>query len=116
MRQWIADLIGSDGEVPRAYLVKFSEDNEVRGWQHADFSGVLDILGDVAWDNAYGEGVTTLDVFVLTETGAMPCRVTQTALPELGTVCVEVTYRDPLKRGKAAITQADKGFRKTVEA
>lgn len=115
MREWIADFTGDSEDTGWSYLIKSTEDGDVRGWQRADFSGVLNMLHTVAWDNAYGEGVTTVDIFLLAEMGVMPCRVDQTALPELGMVCVEVYFRDPLKRGKAALTQADKGFRQSVE-
>lgn len=116
MRKWIADFTGSDEDTGYVYLIKSTEDGEVRGWQHADFSGVLDMLHTVAWDNAYGEAVTTVDVFVLTELGVLPCKVTQTAHLDMAMVEVSVTFRDPLKRGKAALVLADQGFRKSVEA
>lgn len=113
MRTWFANF--DDADAPRVYLLRVSYEGTVQGWQHADMSGVVDMLSQVAWDDAHGDGGTTVTVHLVTELGILPCDVVQTACPGIDMVCVEVFYRDPLKRGRAARTLADKAFRKTVE-
>lgn len=113
MRSWINDFIG--GDEGRAYLVKVTEGTEVRGWLHADFSGLLNLLHTVDWDNAYGEGATTLDVFLLAPEAVLPCVVTKKAGRNACTDVV-ITYRNPGKRGRAAVSTADMGSYASVEA
>lgn len=111
MREWIVDF--SDSDAPNVYLIRYDYEGACRGWAHADFSGVLDALGDVAYAENIGEWPDTLTVYLLTHLGAVPVTVTQVANGHF--VAVQLTYRVPGVRGKRANAMADQGTRSRVE-
>lgn len=111
MREWIADF--SESDTPYVYLIRRDFDGICRGWQRADFSGVLDLLGDAAYGSAIDEDFDTLTVFVLTDVGMLPIAVTQAAEGDF--VEVTLSYREPGRRGRPKMIEADKGSRRRVE-
>lgn len=105
MRQWIME---SDQEVP-TYLVRFDREGELHGWQHADLSGVLDVLGDQAYADAMGEDSDVIAVFVLTDVAPVLVKITQVAHRPVSLVEVVLSWRT--HAGKASET----GYRKMME-
>lgn len=110
MREWIQDGVSDDAV--NVYLVRFTRDGSHHGWQRADASGVLDILAGQAFASFIDEEADDISVSILTEMGALPVRVETERCPGIGMVSVELWYRDPFKRGKAAQVKADRGFYK----
>lgn len=110
MREWIMD----DRQEEPTFLIRRDFDGQLRGWQRADVSGVVDALGDVAYAAAIGEEEDTLTFFVLTDVTPVPVKVTQTLCPGIGFTDVELSWRKPGVRGKAGNVSV-RGFRQNVE-
>lgn len=104
MREWIMD---AEQEEP-TLLVRFDYAGQLKGWQRADVSGVVDILGDVAYADAIGEDSDTVAVFVLTDVAPVPVKVTQTAFPQFGMVEISLAWVDPVTRKARKLTGARK--------
>lgn len=113
MREWITS---PDPESGNVYLIRFTDHAapaNIYGWQRADFAGLVDVLETVAWAEFTGEDYDSVSVFLLTDLGMLPVKVTQESWDDVS-VRVTVTFREPGKRGKAAHVEADKGFRRRI--
>lgn len=112
MREWIQDA----SEAERVYLVRFTREGSHHGWQRADASGVIDILSDQAYASFIDEEADDITVSILTEVGALPVVVKLERDDQAEMVGVTLSYRDPLKRGRASYVVADQGTYKILGA
>lgn len=112
MRQWVADF--TDEEVKPVYLVRRAnwDDQQARGYEVMDLSGVLDVVWDVAYGDTIGEPYDTFTVWLLSADGPLPARVDQYPHIEIGKVEVRVMYQPKGKRSWALV---ETGYRNMVE-
>jgi hypothetical protein len=106
MREWIMD----DEQEESTFLIRRDWEGRLKGWQKADVSGVVDLLGDLAYAEAIGEDHDTLTVFVLTDIAAVPVQVTQVTHAPIGKVEVRLTWRDPYSKNPTLT-----GYRNMIE-
>ena len=107
MREWIMD---DDQEEP-TFLLRRDFHGQLKGWQKADVSGVVDALGDVAYADAIGEDCETVFVMVLTGICPMSVKVTQVTHAQIGKVEVKLSWIDPVTRKARLLT----GYRNAIE-
>jgi hypothetical protein len=109
---WVADTMGDEG---KTYLLSVTRNGDHLGWKVGKLSAVLDMLSERAYADFIGEEADTVDVFVLTTAGPVPCRITSTVCPGIGFTDHEVSWREPGVRGKAG-HRSERGFTKTFDA
>lgn len=114
MRNWIQD--GSDSGSPNAYLIKFTSEGSHFGWQHADATGVIDVLMGRTWCDYSGEIPDVINVYLLTADGPVPVVISQVSMPTLGMVDVALKVRPMGKKGRALLRTVDTGAYKMPEA
>lgn len=107
MLEWIMD---AEQEEP-TFLIRRDFAGQLKGWQRADVSGVVDALGDVAYAMATGEEEDTLTVFVLTDVVPTFVKVAQVLHAPISKVEISLAWVDPVTRKARKLT----GYRNTFE-
>lgn len=108
---WVADTMGDEG---KTYLISVSRNGDHMGWKVGKLSAVLDTVSDQAYAEAIGEDADTVAMFVLTESGPVPVRISTMRHEGAGFVQYIVSWRDPLFRGAQA-HRSETGYTKILE-
>lgn len=115
VRTWLNGAHDAPPDGGLLYLIKFERDGAFHGWQSANASGVIDAIGDQAYASFIDEEPDTITVYRLTEAGVLPVTVKTERCADIGLVCVDLHWRDPLIRGKAS-HKSERGFYKIFGA
>jgi len=95
---WILDDEGAG----TPFLVKITSDERYMGYRACTFSGLMGLMSDQSYAEFIDETPDTLDVWVLTEQGPVPCKIIRERREDIGMIAVTVSYRDPLVKDSRA--------------
>lgn len=109
-RTWIHDC-ECEGQ---SYLVRITRDGRTIGYVTGNMSMLCDLFADQDYADACGEDGDDLAIWVLSDFGPLPCTRMVVRHEGAGFIQHQVSWRDPLVRGKAARV-SESGYTKITE-